>query len=52
MLSAEDNETLTKVGPGSAMGDWMRLFWIPFYPADELVADTQPQRVKLLSVIK
>lgn len=48
MLSAEDNETLTKVGPGSAMGDWMRLFWIPFYPADKLVADSQPQRVKLL----
>lgn len=48
MLSAEDNETLTRVGPGTAMGAWMRLFWIPFYPADGLSADGQPKRVKLL----
>jgi phthalate 4,5-dioxygenase len=32
MLSAEGNETLTRVGPGTPMGEWMRLYWIPFYP--------------------
>ncbi len=48
MLSVEDNDTLTRVGAGTAMGEFMRLFWIPFYPADELAADGQPKRIKLL----
>lgn len=48
MLAAEDNETLVRVGPGTPMGDWMRLFWLPFYPADGLPADGQPKRVRLL----
>lgn len=48
MLNAKDNETLTRVGPGTPMGDWMRLFWIPFYPATGLTPDGQPKRVKLL----
>jgi hypothetical protein len=30
MLSHEDNETLVRVGLGTAMGDFFRLFWIPF----------------------
>ncbi len=48
MLTAEDNETLVHVGPDTPMGDWMRLYWLPFYPADGLIADGQPKRVKLL----
>ena len=48
MLSREQNDLLTQVGPGSAMGDFMRLFWIPFYPGDRLEPDGQPKRVKLL----
>lgn len=48
MLTHEDNETLCRVGPGTPMGAWMRLFWLPFYPADQLVPDGQPKRVKLL----
>lgn len=48
MLSAEQNETLTRVGPSTAMGDFCRLFWIPFYPGDRLTPDGQPKRVKLL----
>ncbi len=48
MLTTEENETLVRVGPGTAMGDWMRLFWLPFYPADQLPPDGQPKRVKLL----
>lgn len=48
MLTADENETLTRVGPGTPMGDWMRLFWLPFYPAVGLVADGPPKRVRLL----
>jgi phthalate 4,5-dioxygenase len=48
MLSHEDNETLVRVGPGTAMGQFMRLYWIPFLPSADLTADGQPQRVRLL----
>lgn len=48
MLTHEQNETLVRVGSGTPMGDLMRLYWIPFYPADGLEADGQPKRVKLL----
>ncbi len=48
MLSHEDNQTLVRVGPGSAMGALMRLYWIPFLPSSDLVKDGQPQRVRLL----
>jgi len=30
MLSHQDNETLVRVGPGTAMGSLFRLYWIPF----------------------
>jgi hypothetical protein len=29
MLSAADNELLTRTGPGTAMGDLFRRFWMP-----------------------
>jgi hypothetical protein len=29
MLSREENELLTRVGPGTAMGETMRRYWIP-----------------------
>jgi len=49
MLSQEDNETLTRVGPGTTMGDMFRQYWIPAIRADELPApDCPPLRVKLL----
>ena len=48
MLSHEDNETLVRVGPGTAMGALMRQYWIPFLGAGEVVADAQPHRVRLL----
>ena len=28
MLNSQDNETLVRVGPGTAMGQLMRLYWI------------------------
>lgn len=48
MLTPEDNETLVRVGPGSAMGELMRLYWLPFLPAADLTAGGMPQRVRLL----
>src|SRR5438045_2574725 len=48
MLSVEQNELLVRTGPGTAMGNLFRLYWIPFYPSDRLQPDGQPMRVKLL----
>jgi len=49
MLSTQDNETLSRVGPGTLMGDLLRQFWLPAGRSAELpVADGSPLRVKLL----
>src|SRR5467141_1835685 len=49
MLTRADNELLTRVGPGTAMGELLRRFWQPFALASELpVADCDPIRVRLL----
>ncbi|WP_424138321.1 Rieske 2Fe-2S domain-containing protein [Roseomonas chloroacetimidivorans] len=48
MLSHEDNETLVRVGSGTAMGSLFRLYWIPFFLSRDLEKDGQPKRVKLL----
>jgi phenylpropionate dioxygenase-like ring-hydroxylating dioxygenase large terminal subunit len=49
MLAHEDNERLTRVGPGTPMGSTMRRYWIPALLAWELPEpDCPPVRVKLL----
>jgi phenylpropionate dioxygenase-like ring-hydroxylating dioxygenase large terminal subunit len=49
MLSREDNDLLTRVGPGTAMGALMRCYWIPALLAEEVPApDCPPVRVRLL----
>jgi phenylpropionate dioxygenase-like ring-hydroxylating dioxygenase large terminal subunit len=48
MLSHEDNELLVRIGPGTAMGALMRLYWLPFLRAGDVPADGQPYRVRLL----
>lgn len=49
MLSAEDNEILTRVGPGTPMGELMRRFWVPALMSEELAEnDGTPVRVLLL----
>ena len=40
MLSAEENETLTKVGPESDCGRWLRSFWFPIALSDNPVGPT------------
>jgi len=49
MLSIEDNEILTRVGPGTPMGELMRRYWIPAVRSDELTEpDSPPLRIRLL----
>ena len=49
MLSAEDNEILTRVGPGTPMGDLLRRYWIPACLSSEIAEpDGAPARVRLL----
>ena len=49
MLSKTDNALLTRVGPGTPMGDLLRLYWVPALSRDELPEpDGAPLRVRLL----
>jgi phthalate 4,5-dioxygenase oxygenase subunit len=49
-MTPEQNELLTRTGPGTAMGDVFRRYWIPALLATEIPApDCPPVRVKLLS---
>jgi phthalate 4,5-dioxygenase len=49
MLSKENNELVTRSGPGSPLGSLMRRYWIPIALASELPeTDCPPIRVKVL----
>jgi phthalate 4,5-dioxygenase oxygenase subunit len=49
MLGKEDNELVTRVGPGTPMGEMMRQYWVPALAAAELPGpDCDPVRVMLL----
>jgi phthalate 4,5-dioxygenase oxygenase subunit len=49
MLSKADNDALTRVGPGTLLGDLMRQYWIPALMTTELPApDSPPVRLRLL----
>jgi phenylpropionate dioxygenase-like ring-hydroxylating dioxygenase large terminal subunit len=50
MTTAEQNDFLTRTGPGTPMGDLFRRYWIPALLARELPEpDCAPVRVKLMS---
>jgi 5,5'-dehydrodivanillate O-demethylase len=44
MLSQEENDKLTQIGPGTPMGNLMRMYWHPIAAAAEL--DDNPLRTK------
>ena len=49
MLTLEQNEFLTRTGPGTPMGELFRRYWLPALLLEELpVPDCPPVRVKLL----
>ncbi|WP_067935015.1 Rieske 2Fe-2S domain-containing protein [Alicyclobacillus kakegawensis] len=49
MLKREDNERITRTGPGTPMGEVFRRYWIPALLSEELPEpDCPPVRVRLL----
>src|SRR2546423_589291 len=49
MLSQQENEILTRTGPGTLMGNLFRRFWIPALVPDELPEpDCPPIRFRIL----
>src|SRR5436309_11176637 len=49
MLSQHDNELLTRVGPGTPMGELMRRYWIPTAFSHQVSErDGPPVRVRLM----
>ena len=49
MLTREENERLTRVGPGTPMGETLRRYWMPCALSSELPAnDGPPIRVRML----
>src|SRR5262245_11290399 len=50
MLRREQNDLVTQTGPGTAMGQLFRCYWVPALMADELPEnECPPVRVKILS---
>jgi len=49
MTTAAEGAELTRVGPGTVMGELMRQYWIPAAMSSELKADGAPLRLMLLS---
>ena len=48
MLTHEENELITRIEPGTPMGNTLRRYWIPALLASELPApDCPPVRVRL-----
>ena len=48
MLSHEDNELLTRTGPGTPMGELLRRYWMPVVQSNELPAGGRVKRVQVL----
>ena len=48
MTTREENEVLTRIGPGTPMGKLMRQYWLPAAMSTELECDGEPKRLMLL----
>jgi 5,5'-dehydrodivanillate O-demethylase len=48
MLTAEENDLLCRVGPGTPMGDLMRRYWQPIAAAGELTEEQPVKPVRIL----
>jgi phenylpropionate dioxygenase-like ring-hydroxylating dioxygenase large terminal subunit len=48
MVTTQENETLTRVGPGTPMGELMRRYWIPAAMSHEVETNGPPLRLMLL----
>lgn len=47
MLSHEDNNLLCRVGPGTAMNKLGKMYWLPAYRSEAVVAGGAPERIEL-----
>lgn len=47
-MRAEENELLTRVGPGTPMGSLMREYWMPVLKSEEVEAGGAPVRLRVL----
>jgi phenylpropionate dioxygenase-like ring-hydroxylating dioxygenase large terminal subunit len=48
MLTAEENELLTRIGPSTPAGDLLRRYWQPAALSEQLPVDGPPLQVRLL----
>src|SRR5918992_5857594 len=49
MLKAEENELISRVGPGTPMGNFMREYWLPALLSSEVpTPDSDPVRILIL----
>jgi len=48
LTTTRESQLLTQVGPGTAMGNLMRQYWIPAAKSSEFLADGDPVRLLLL----
>ena len=48
MLTKEENDFFTRVGAGTPAGEWLRCYWHPIAPANELTDDDPMVHVRVL----
>lgn len=48
MLSPEDNQLLTRIGPGTPAGNLLRRYWHPLCLAAEITAEKPKKRVRIM----
>jgi 5,5'-dehydrodivanillate O-demethylase len=48
MLTQEQNERLTKVGPGTPCGDLLRRYWQPLCPTGEITKASPKKRLRIM----
>jgi 5,5'-dehydrodivanillate O-demethylase oxygenase subunit len=51
MMTREENEMLTRVGPGTPAGELLRRYWLPVGVARELTAENPTQLVRILGEV-
>jgi 5,5'-dehydrodivanillate O-demethylase oxygenase subunit len=48
MLTREQNERFTRIGPGTPCGELLRRYWQPMCPTKELAGDVRKKRLRML----
>ena len=48
MLTAEENELLTRIGPGTPAGDLLRRYWQPICPIADITDEHPKKQIRLL----